>query len=74
MKFLQCIQQLNSLGSNHYTNETFPKFTFSLKSTKQTSFFFLNHIRSVSFAGRVGGVNSSRFRFLHVWQCKELFY
>lgn len=52
MKFHQCIQQLKSLGSSHYTNETFPKFTFSLKPTKQTSFFKKPHMECFLQRGR----------------------
>lgn len=73
MKFQQCIQQLYSGGSNHYTDETFPKFTCLLESTKQTSFFFLNHIWSLSYKG-VGGVNSSRlFSFCMCGSVKNCF-
>lgn len=61
MKFQQCIQQLYSVGSNHYTDETFPKFTcLSLESTKQTTdFCFFKPHMDLSYKG-VGGVNSLR--------------
>lgn len=40
------------MGSSHYTNETFPKFTFSLKPTKQTSFFKKPHMEYFLQRGR----------------------